>query len=415
MLRYRDFLRNRDFLLYNAGQALSQFADRLVQIAILGMVYKINPGSSLELAKAIFFTVVPAFLISPIAGVYVDRFRKRNVMLVSDVVRSGLVFLMPLALIGENMPLLYAILFLIFTAACFFLPAKLSTIPDLVEEERLLMANSAATTVWAASGIFGFTAGAFIIELIGLRKGIYMTGALYLTSAFLISFISGKRAGDGGAQKPAPAGLPLMRPSFFRELKDGLKLILTQRSAQFIAAIFFVLMSVVGSLYVVAVIFIQDITGSMTSSIGVFGLFLGIGALIGAYFFGKFAGKIPKAVSIPFSFVLSGLLVIAFAAGLKITRDIPLAAALSLLTGIAASPIIISGNTLVHETVDEKIRGRIFSSLGIIMNAGFLAFMFLSSYTAEKIGRVWIIIVCGMALFLCGTAMFAIKNRMKKA
>src|SRR4030042_786140 len=96
MPKFRTLLKNRNFVLYSIGQAFSQFGDRLVQIVLIGFIYKRWPGSTFQLAKLFFFTVIPAFLISPVAGVYIDRWNKRYVMIASDIFRAAAILLIPL-------------------------------------------------------------------------------------------------------------------------------------------------------------------------------------------------------------------------------------------------------------------------------------------------------------------------------
>ncbi len=124
MPKFRTLLKNRNFVLYSVGQAFSQFGDRLVQIILIGFVYKRWPGSTFMLAKLFFFTVVPSFFISPIAGVYIDRWNKKYVMIVSDMFRAMAILCIPLFFIhGENIIPIYIIIFFVFASACFFLPA----------------------------------------------------------------------------------------------------------------------------------------------------------------------------------------------------------------------------------------------------------------------------------------------------
>ena len=76
MPRYRDLLTERNFFLYSFGQLVSQFGDRLVQIILVGLIYKISPGSTMQLAKVFSFTVIPAFFVSAIIG----RRRRRGLL-----------------------------------------------------------------------------------------------------------------------------------------------------------------------------------------------------------------------------------------------------------------------------------------------------------------------------------------------
>ena len=72
------------------------------------------------------------------------------------------------------------------------------------------------------------------------------------------------------------------------------------------------------------------------------------------------------------------------------------------LMGMAASPIMISVNTMTHETMPEEVRGRTFSSLEAVIHLAFLVFMFLAAYAAKYIERFWILIVVGIIFVLCG-------------
>ncbi|MDP6686264.1 MAG: hypothetical protein QGI05_04840, partial [Candidatus Omnitrophota bacterium] len=96
------------------------------------------------------------------------------------------------------------------------------------------------------------------------------------------------------------------------------------------------------------------------------------------------------------------LAIVIFSIGLKTYPSFVVAALLSSLLGIFASPIVISANTLLHEAMKDEMRGRIFSSLEIIMHIGFLVFMVLTSLLAERIGKGWILVAIGAVFFIIG-------------
>ena len=95
MARFRNIVKNRNFSLLWVGQTISQFGDRLNQMALIALVYRYAPGSSMQMAKIMAFTIIPVFLIGPIAGVYVDRWDRRRTMVVCDILRGLLVLLIP--------------------------------------------------------------------------------------------------------------------------------------------------------------------------------------------------------------------------------------------------------------------------------------------------------------------------------
>jgi len=80
MARFRHIVRNRNFSLLWFSQIVSQFGDRLNQMALLALIYRFAPGSTIQIAKLMAFTIIPVFLIGPMAGVYVDRWDRRRTM-----------------------------------------------------------------------------------------------------------------------------------------------------------------------------------------------------------------------------------------------------------------------------------------------------------------------------------------------
>src|SRR3989338_9830250 len=123
MAKIRKVLKSRNFFLLWLGQIISQLGDRLGQMALIGFVYLRDPGSTLEIAKILSFTIIPVFLIGPLAGVYVDRWDRRRTMFVCDLIRAALVFTIPFFLIDtESLIPLYIVVFLIFCIGRFFVP-----------------------------------------------------------------------------------------------------------------------------------------------------------------------------------------------------------------------------------------------------------------------------------------------------
>ena len=147
MPKFTEVLKNRNFFFLWAGQIISQLGDRLDQMALIAFVYLRAPGSTMQIAKILSFTIIPVFLIGPIAGVYVDRWDRRRTMCVCDILRALLVFTIPFFLFySRNIVPIYIIIFIVFSIGRFFVPAKLAIIPDLVEKKELLLANSLVNT-----------------------------------------------------------------------------------------------------------------------------------------------------------------------------------------------------------------------------------------------------------------------------
>ena len=141
--RHITILKKRNFLCLWLGQIISQFGDRLTQMALIGLVYRLEPGSSVGLAKMMSLAIIPVFLFSPVAGIYVDRWNKQKTMYISDALRGLTIILIPLIFLKFNAILpIYALVFLSFSFGRFFIPAKMAIVPELVDEKDFIMANS---------------------------------------------------------------------------------------------------------------------------------------------------------------------------------------------------------------------------------------------------------------------------------
>ena len=98
---------------------------------------------------------------------------------------------------------------------------------------------------------------------------------------------------------------------------------------------------------------------------------------------------------------ISGMALVVFVFAMLCTGSFYLAAAIMMLLGASAAPVTISSNTMLHEIVREDMRGRIFSSMGVVMSVSLLVFMFLTSVLAEFVGKAAIIVGIGTIFIVC--------------
>jgi len=95
-------------------------------------------------------------------------------------------------------------------------------------------------------------------------------------------------------------------------------------------------------------------------------------------------------------------MLVVFALAIEQHPYLSIAAMLSFLLGLLIAPIMIASNTIIHNASDNEMRGKIFSSLEIVMHLGFLLFMFISSILAERFSHVLVLIVVGYMFSLLG-------------
>jgi len=415
MARFRQVLSNRNFFCLWIGQIISQFGDRLNQMALIALIYQKSPGSTVELAKLILFIIIPVFIIGPIAGVYADRWDRKRIMIVSDLLRGCLVLLIPLFLIRfkSNLPI-YLVVFLIFSVTRFFLPSKMAIIPSVVPRDQLLVANSLSDTTRMIATVVSLGLAGVLVKLVGVTGSFYVDSLTFFVSAGFLSAITVKSAmptlKDGflAAERAIKSAIKI---SVFRDIKNGFKYFIELKNMRFVASIFFILMSGLGAVFCVIIVFIQNSFGTATRDLGLLGMFLGIGLFIGAVAYGRLGHRLVKSRVIFTNLAASGIGVIIFAVLIRTHPSFFLASMCSFIIGVFVGPIVVSSNTLVHEVLPEDARGRVFSSLEVVTHVGFLICMLAASVLAEFVGRAWILVFVGSVFAACGVSGLFLKTR----
>jgi len=407
MTRFRDVLRDRNFLCLWLAQIISNFGDRLTQMALIALVYQREPGNTIALAKLISFTIIPVFLIGPIAGAWVDRLNKRNVMIMSDLLRGVLVLMIPFFILSKQIIPIYFAIFIAFSVSRFFIPSKMAIIPELVSKDELLVANTLTDTTHMVGNVLGLLVAGILVNIkyIGAIGGFFIDSGTFFISAILITMISQKEfithvAEDIKVTRQALGNS--IRRSIFHDIKEGIIYLRQYDQMHFIVYVFFLLMAGLGAISCVIIVFIQESFRTATLDLGLIGLFLVGGLLLGALIYGKFGQRVEKKKAIMVSFVMTGIALILFTLFVKKYPNVLVSGILSGLIGMAASPIMTSVNTLTHETMPEEARGRTFSSIEAVIHLAFLIFMFIAAYAAKCVDRFWILIAVGAIFSVCG-------------
>jgi len=404
MAHFRKILKNKNFVLLWCGQIISQFGDRLNQMALIALIYSRAPRSPFALAKLLFFIVIPVFIIGPISGVFADRCSRKRTMIISDLLRAGFVFLIPVCLIYlKAITPIYVLVFLIFSATRFFLSSKMAIVPDLVEKEDLLIANSLISTTRMIAAIAGLGLASIIVETIGHIGSFYLDSGTYLCSAIALAMITLKgRHGAGSTEQAVRPRDLLPEKNLFAQIADGIRVIARNKDVRFSFFNLFLLMAGVGAISVIIIVLIQDTFGTVTKHIGMLAMLLASGLFAGTLVYGKIGDKFTRKKALYFSFFTSGVMLCALAVALKQWPNFPLAGLLTVCLGACVAPVVVSANTIIHEAIPDNARGRVFSSVEVVIHIAFLVCMFFTAKLAEFLDRAWILFACGILFAVFG-------------
>lgn len=398
--------KHRNFLRLWIAQLISNFGDRIHQLALVGLIAEKNPGSVFDLAKLLACTILPVFLIQPFAGVFVDRWDRRTTLFICDILRGFLVLAIPFVFIHwDSMVPIYVIVFLVFCFSRFYVPAKLSIIPDIVSRTQLLLANSLMTVTGMIAFVVGCAIGGFLIDFYGARNGFIIDAWTYFISAlFLLSMRLPKKLKEYRRHvlTTSKGLVGKIKQSVWQELREGFIYLKDHKELSFILNTLFVVFAAAGSVYVVIIVFIQKAFGSVTKDLGVMAVFLGLGLFSGALLYGNFGKKYVWYKTIFFCLIAGGLALILFAVLVSAYPNLIVGSILSFLLGLILGPIFIATNTIVQLVSEEGMRGKVFSALEIITHFGFLMAMLASSFASHYIRELWILVGVGAVFVVIG-------------
>ncbi|PIQ83032.1 MAG: hypothetical protein COV76_00355 [Candidatus Omnitrophica bacterium CG11_big_fil_rev_8_21_14_0_20_64_10] len=375
--------RSRNFLLLWLGQLFSQGGDRFAQLFLIALAASRAAGSTWGLAKVLAATALPALLLNPIAGVYVDRWDRKRTMITCDLIRVGVILTFPaLAALSNPLPL-YGAVFLLFAVSAFFIPARLAIIPDLVPADRLNKANA----LFAVSGMVGSAViiliGSLILEWLGLFKSAIVNALFFVGSAASLWPVQGGR----GHRTPSAAGTPESPRRIFHEVWEGIVALWRHPPTHRAMALLGLLMAGGGATIVVGAVMIQQTWGSVTKDIGFLSLWYGIGIFAGTMAYGRWESDLPRRAALALAFLGAGLSLAGWVGAVRILASPAAASIATAALGFWSAPVGVIVNTMVHEGHPERLHGRVFSSFGVVVNVALVVSMLGAGWLTEAGGR----------------------------
>ena len=176
---------NRNFRRLWGAQVVSEIGDWFYTLAIYNLLLQLT-GRAGSVALALILQVLPMTLIGPTAGIVNDRLRRKQVMIASDIGRMLIVLCMLLIRSKQRVWFVYPLLMAETLLVAFFEPARNAVIPNIVEREDVVVANTLASTTWSVNLMLGATLGGVVAALFG-RDAVFLLNALsFVASAALI-------------------------------------------------------------------------------------------------------------------------------------------------------------------------------------------------------------------------------------
>ena len=354
---YLELLRsNRPFRTLWLGQVVSQMGDWFDTIAVYTLALQLT-GSSRSVALIMVARFLPSVIMGPLSGVVADRFSRRSIMILSDIMRALVVLGFLLVRRPDQMWLVYVITVLQLGFSSFFEPAKTAAIPSIVSDQELLPANAIASVTWSVMLTLGAAIGGFVTGWFGTNVAFVLDSLTFIASAILISKVHFPKRPEKQKSK-----LTVGKALGIGDTLEGARYV-KHRPRIFAYLMVKTSWGMGGGIMTLLAIFgerIFPVAGKTATGIGVLFTARGIGTAIGPLMARRWSGETRNQMqnSIGIAFLIGGAFYIAFG----VSRSFIAALLFLLIAHMGGSILWVFSTVLLQRSVEDQFRGRVFAA-----------------------------------------------------
>ena len=362
---FRGLWAQPDFVRLWAGTTTSTFGSLIGYLALSFTAIVYLDASAPEVAVLGGAHLVPGFLVSPFAGVWVDRLKRRPIMIITDLGRAIALFSVPIAaaLGGLTLMQVFAVAAVNSALGVFFSSAYQSYLPTLVQRKELLEGNAKLAGTASVAEVASFSLSGWLVQLLKAPGAVGIDAASFLVSAYFVWRIK---------QPEAEVTRDETEQHFWQEAKDGARIVLrdlvlcAMASAEAIQAMAQMVLSTVFLLY------LNDELGFRPGVLGLIFAVGGVTSLGGAWLANRgtlFFGGVGPTLIVASFLRATGALFMPLAAGTN-WLGISLLVANQVVTDPFWALYEIHDVSLRQTITPERYQGRMFANFRLV-NFGF--------------------------------------------
>jgi MFS family permease len=392
---YRALMKNRPFTILWIGQIISQVADKIFFVLLIDLVvHYVTSDFPQNTAKAsvMMANTLPAVLLGFAAGVFVDRWSKKQILWASNLGRGIIIFMIPF--------LPKQLLFLLLIASVesvltqFFAPAEQASIAVLVERKLLMPANALFSTTMIGSFVVGFAICPVLLGWAsswgGIYGGTYLVGGLYMVAAVVLALVPFKeeKAADAKPQHP------------WQEFKQGIQYIQKNRLLSNAMIQLAILYSVLAALIALAPGFLETLKEDQKE----FSFILscaGVGLILGAAILGQWGDRFKRWPLPLLGFLTLGSSLVGFFFVQQ--KGMPIVLSLSVLLGLGSAFVGVPMQTLIQTRTLPDMRGKVFGVQNNLINIALSLPLAIAALIADLTSSVpGVLLSIGILVWIVG-------------
>ena len=360
-LRLAGLWSHSDFLKFWAGQSVSLFGSQISILALPLTAVLVLKATAFQMGVLTALGAVPTLLFGLIAGVWVDRLRKRSILIVTDTGRFILLSLIPLAfLLGIlRMGLLYLLAFLVGTLTIFFNVAYRSYLPALIERERLVEGNSKLELSQSVGEIVGPGLAGTLVQLLSAPIAVLVDALSFLVSALSLAWI---RAPEPTSRSEKPS------QSVVGAVAEGLRFVFGEPLLRTLTSSFATLILFNSVLEAVFILYLTREVGITPLLLGIIFAISSTGFVLGALLAAWLTRRVGIGVTLLITpMIIGGSDLLIPLAGLIPHLAFALVGLAQFLFGLARPVLSINQVSLRQAITPERLQGRMNATVTFVV------------------------------------------------
>jgi MFS family permease len=397
-----DLLKIPNFRTLWAGQIVSDFGDALTQLTLLLYINRVTEGNTQAIALLLIALALPMATVGLAAGVFVDRWDRKRVMIVSDVLRAVLVGGFIVAAATGQLWLIYLTGFLHSTVGSFFTPARGAVVPRIIPPEGLLTANSLTQISHIFFRVLGTAAAGFLVgSLDNFTLPFIIDGVTFVISALVLTQLKVERRVAAAAQTT----LRLI----FAQLRVGMSTILRQRVLSGTLIVLSVTMLGLGAVNVLLAPMLVNELQLPETWFGALEFAQSSAMILGGILVAVLARYVKATTVVSLGLIGLGIVLGLFAPVNHIWQLFPIL----FLIGLLVTPVTASVTTILQTNASDEVMGRVSAALNAAITTANLLSMALAGVVAAQVGTRNVFLLSGLVVMGAGfAAAFIFRNVM---
>ncbi|WP_370695781.1 MFS transporter (plasmid) [Priestia megaterium] len=395
MNKLKEIFIDTNFFLLLSSRFVSQLGDKIFLPAVLWLAVESSSNGTTKVGILSFVIVLPT-LLSLFIGVFVDRFNKKNTMILCDLLR----FLFCLFLyFNTHFWFIVAVVFLIELIGQFFNISSTSSIPSIVSEKSYLKANSYLTGIENITSIVGYSLGGLLIGLLGIESLVLINSITFLVSSLLLLKLTNVPLKNEEKIIKSYSSSKEKLSVFRKELLQGSKIVFTNKMVTILLLTIFILNISTASLEMLITVWAHDILKLDSSGYGFLLTSILIGSLIGSFIVNlQVIKRLSPYFSISFAVIFFGVLLIL----LTLFKYYLFSLSVFLIIGIFFSIININFSLLIMKNTPEKNMGKVFGLIQTFTRGGHPIGITLVTGLLGVLSVIYVIIGVGIVVLIGG-------------